>query len=140
MRYLSAFLIVASPLLTACQQAHAVTNDEMAQCIGVLNFGRGYWVSETPPNYRRAAALMPGILYYSQKLKSAGVADGGDGAGDAFASANVGNPKLLLDTLKECGDQLQKDPEFRNQFDALSRVALRVDPICQQDMSRCAKR
>ena len=140
MRRLAPLFALYLPTLAACQQAAAATNEEMTHCIAAFEFAKHHWRSQSPPNHRTAVTLAAGQIYYVQKLKAAGVPDGGQAEAVAFAETNANNPRLMTETLQECGKKQLDDPEFRKQFDALVQVALQLDPVCKRDASVCAKR
>ena len=139
MRRLAPLLLFCLPALSSCQQAAAATNQEMARCIGAFEFGKHHWRNQSPPNHRMAVTLATGQIYYVQKLKAAGVADGGQAESIAFATAHVDDPEFMLGLVRACGEKLTRDPEFANQIATLGRIARQVDPVCRSDPRMCAR-
>ena len=140
MRRLHLTLLFSLPALAACQPAAAASNREMAQCIAAFHFGRQVWLSQSPPNYQALAPLTAGSIYYANKLKAAGVADGGKADAIAFAERHADDAPLMAETLKACGQRQIADPDFVRQFVALTRQAILVDAACKPDPGRCQKR
>jgi hypothetical protein len=140
MRSVLALLVVTSPLLAACQQAHAMTNDEMAHCAAAIGYEHEVVLRQSPPRYDLLPSLTAGLMWYRQKLTVAGVPDAGRAEIVAFVSKNSNNPKLMLQTFQQCGANLLRDPEFKKQEGPLLVAAAQADPVCKNDPSICLRR
>ena len=139
MRKCAPLLLLCLSALSACQQAAAATNDEMARCIAAIEFGKHYWRDQSPPNHYAALGLTAQQIFYVQKLKAAGVPDGGMAQAAAFAEEHGDDAQFMTDFLHSCGAKLLKHPEFERQIPALVALAMKVDPICRANPGACAK-
>jgi hypothetical protein len=140
MRTFVALLVLSSPLLAACQQAAAATDQEMTHCIGAFEFGKLYWRNQSPPNHRMAVTLAAGQIYYARKLHAAGVSDAGQAEAVAFVEMHATDSEFMMETIRSCGEAQMKDPEFKKQFTALASMAQQIDPVCKPNPELCAKR
>jgi hypothetical protein len=140
MRFVLALLAISAPLMTACQKASAASNDEMAQCIAAIGWAREFEIRHPPVRYELLPVLTAGVMYYTQKLRAAGVPDGGRADALAFLDKHMNDRRFMNETVKSCQKKQLNDPEFLEQFPKLADAALQVDPLCRPDPARCTRR
>ena len=90
-----------------------------------------------PVAYMAALSMTGRQLYYTQKLKADGVADGGAAEAMAFAKAHQGDATVLHDMLVKCIDVQQQEPNVSQAIARLTPLIVKVDPICKENPSVC---
>jgi hypothetical protein len=122
MRFVLVLLAISAPLMTACQKASAANDDEMAQCIAAIGWAREFEIRHPP-----------------QKLRAAGVPDGGRADALAFLDKHMNDRRFMNETVKSCQKKQLNDREFLEQFPKLADAALQVDPLCRPNPARCTR-
>ena len=132
-------VISASILPVGCSMAQATTPDpeNRAQCLVAFEYGHEMFRHSAVPDYIAALSMTGRQLYNTQKLKAAGVADGGGAEAIAFAKAHQNDSKMLRALLKKCIDVQQRDPNIVPALVQLTPLVRRVDPICKENLSIC---
>lgn len=128
-----------------CTMAKASAADPKnpAQCIAAFQWGHDRLQRSPTPTtskYRTALSLTARQLYYIQKLKGSGLADGGEAETRAFAAAHGNDEALLEDLMGKCLEVQDGEPDVAESIANLTPLVLKVDPICRESPSVCQLR
>ena len=140
MRPILIIIAVSTSILSpGCSSAQATTPDPSnpAQCIAAFEYGHEMLRQRGPVAYMAAISMTGRQLYYTQKLKAAGVADGGAAEAMAFAKAHLGDATVLHEMLVKCIDVQQQEPNVSQAIARLTPWIVKVDPICKENASIC---
>lgn len=131
-------LVALAALPAACSNAAAGNLDrsDPARCYAALYYARTM-AMRGEPNVRSAVSFSARAFYEAAKLKRTGDSDQGFEDAKSIIRKVGADDAAWLPIIKDCLKQQDADPKFRalDGSGALIRVARKIEPACQLDVS-----